>query len=94
MKMPSITNGIRLLDAFVNSLSHCVVSLEIVGANFPFHLCLYLHNSLENYLDYHILDILGHVSKCLDIMGLDLLGLDILGIIRYSTMHRSHTYYC
>ena len=34
------------------------------------YLCLYLHTSLENYLDYHILDILGHGSKCLDIMGL------------------------
>ena len=34
-----------------------------------------------NYLDYHILGILGHGSKCLDIMGLDILGLDILGII-------------
>ena len=43
-----------------------------------------LPNSLNNYLDYHILDILGHGSKCLDIMGLDLLGLDILGIARYS----------
>ena len=50
---------------------------------FPFHLCSYLHNSLENYLDYHILDILGHGSKCLDIMGLDILGLDILGIIHH-----------
>ena len=28
-----------------------------------------------------MLDILGHGSKCLDIMGLDILGLDILGII-------------
>ena len=46
------------------------------------HVCLYLHNTLENYLDYHILDVLGHGSKCLDIMGLDHLGLDILGIIR------------
>ena len=41
-----------------------------------------LPNSLNNYLDYHILDILGHGSKCLDIMGLDLLGLDILGRLR------------
>ena len=34
----------------------------------------------ENYLDYHILDILAHGPKCLDIMGLDLLGLDLLGL--------------
>ena len=40
-----------------------------------------MHTSL-NYLDQHILDILGHGFKCLDIMGLDILGLDILGIIR------------
>ena len=46
------------------------------------HLCLYLHHSPENYLDYHILDNLGHGSKCLDIMGLDILGLDIVGITR------------
>ena len=43
------------------------------------HLSLYLHTSL---LDYHILDILGHGSKCLDIMALHVLGLDIVGIIR------------
>ena len=29
--------------------------------------------------------ILGHGSKCLDIMGLDFLGLDILGIIQFHT---------
>ena len=31
-----------------------------------------------------LLDILGHGSKCLDIMGLDISGLDILGIIRHN----------
>ena len=55
--------------------------LFCVGVYYPdFTVCLYLHNSLENEGNYHILDILGHGSKCLDIMGLDLLGLDILGI--------------
>ena len=39
----------------------------------PLHLhYITLHLYLQNYLDYHVLDILGHGPKCLDIMGLDL----------------------
>ena len=40
-----------------------------------FYACIYIANTLKNYFNYHILDILGHGSKCLDIMGLDILGL-------------------
>ena len=46
--------------------------VTIIFPKFPTLLCLYLHNSFENY---HILDILGHGSKCLDIMGSDILGI-------------------
>ena len=50
-----------------------------------------LVHTLENYLDYHILDVLGHRSKCLDShnMGLDILGLDHLGIIPPANIQQS-----
>ena len=53
-----------------NSFNRPMVT--IIFPKFPTLLCLYLHNSFENY---HILDILGHGSKCLDIMGSDILGI-------------------
>ena len=63
------TNGVRSLDAFVNSLSHCVVLL--VG------------NSLEKIIIIILIRHSGTWVQFffIHIMGLDILGLDILGII-------------
>lgn len=53
----------------------------LVGEHLVTFICACTYITHLNYLDHHILDILGHGSKCLDLMRLDPLGLDILGII-------------